>query len=109
MLDVKELADFERILREHRVVLADFYAEWCAPCQVMAPLFNAMANKFGQHLTIAKCNADECGQIMKKYGVSAIPTFILFFEGKKVNVVYGVEEKELINLFTEAFLLTQSS
>ena len=62
-------------------VLVDFWAEWCGPCKIIAPLLNEAADEFADRITVAKINIDENPNIPAKYGIRSIPTLILFKNG----------------------------
>ena len=70
------------------LVLVDFWAEWCGPCKMMHPVFERMAKKY-RHIKFTRVNVDQNQDISMKYGVQAIPTFILFKDGKQVERMTG--------------------
>jgi thioredoxin 1 len=80
--------DFDSLLATTRYVIVDFYADWCQPCKVIAPHFLKMASTYSipGWLAFAKVNVDSVGSVAQKYGVSAMPTFMFFKEGKQVAV-----------------------
>lgn len=77
-------------------VLVDFWAEWCAPCKMLAPLVDQIAAQYKDKIRVVKVDADENGDIMSAYGVLSIPTLILFKGGKDVARVTGFMPKERI-------------
>jgi thioredoxin 1 len=73
------------------VTLVDFWAPWCMPCKMMAPVLNELAEDESHSATIAKLNVDENQRTASQYGVRGIPTSILFKNGKEVNRFVGVK------------------
>ena len=72
-------AEFEsKVLKSDKPVLLDFYAEWCGPCKMAAPILDKMAEQYKDKITIYKIDVDENPQTSEKYGVMSIPTIILF-------------------------------
>lgn len=66
-------------------VLVDFFADWCMPCKMFAPILEKVAEKLGDKVVIAKINIDEAEQIAASHGVMSIPTIILFKDGKETD------------------------
>ncbi|MEW4411642.1 thioredoxin [Clostridium sp. AN503] len=84
------------VLQSDKTVLVDFYADWCGPCKMMAPVVEALAVELADTAVIGKLNVDENEEIAMKYGVMSIPTLIVFKNGKAVNKKVGVQSKEAI-------------
>jgi thioredoxin 1 len=78
------------------VVLVDFWAAWCMPCKMMAPILNEVALATEDKAKVYKLNVDEQQQIAAKYGIRNIPTMILFKDGIEVERIIGVKPKESI-------------
>jgi thioredoxin 1 len=78
------------------VVLVDFWADWCMPCKMMAPILNEVAVATEGTATIYKLNVDEQPQVAAQYGIRNIPTMILFRDGKEVERIIGVKSKEAV-------------
>jgi thioredoxin 1 len=78
------------------VVLVDFWADWCMPCKMMAPILNEVAEATDGTATIYKLNVDEQQQVAAQYGIRSIPTMILFSDGKEVERIIGVKSKEAV-------------
>ena len=78
------------------VVLVDFWASWCMPCKMMAPILNEVAEATAETATIYKLNVDEQQEVAARYGIRNIPTMILFKDGKEVERIIGVKPKDYI-------------
>lgn len=79
-----------------KVVLVDFYADWCGPCKMMSPIIDEIASEVGDSVKICKLNVDECQEIAIQFDVMSIPTLIIFKEGEVVNTLIGLQDKETI-------------
>ncbi len=82
------------VLKSEIPVLADFWAEWCGPCRMVAPVLEDIAEEYDGELKIAKLDVDENGETAKRYGVKSIPTLILFTNGQSVERLVGAMPKE---------------
>ena len=91
-------ANFEtEVLQSDLPVLVDFYADWCVPCKMMAPIVKEMAEKYDGRIKIGKLNIEESPQMTEKYGVMSIPTFICFiFYGRSFQKRTGFHAAEYI-------------
>lgn len=88
---------------KNKVVLVDFWAEWCAPCRMMAPILNDVATDLSGNHRVGKVNIEQFQSLAQKYKVRSIPTFILFKDGKEINRYVGGKSKEfLLNQITKA-------
>ena len=96
-----ELAEknFDETIAGNKPVLVDFWATWCGPCQFMLPIFDKLAKKYGEKVTFGRLNVDDNQGVAMRYDVYAIPTFIIFMNGKAVDRAVGaVGEKGLEGL-----------
>ena len=69
------------VLQNSKAVLLDFWAEWCGPCKMIAPMLDEVADKYEDKLDVVKLNVDENPNVAQKFGIRSIPTLILFKEG----------------------------
>ena len=87
---------------EKGVALVDFWAPWCGPCRVQGPIVEQVAEKVGDHVTVAKLNVDENAQAATTHEVRGIPTLIVFKDGEPVQRFVGVQEKAVLIAALEA-------
>ena len=85
-----------KIITRQGLILVDFWAPWCAPCRMMAPILNEIAESDNSRVTIAKLNVDHEKQLAQKFKVRGIPTMILFNKGKEVKRFVGVKSKQFL-------------
>ncbi|SFV65064.1 Thioredoxin [hydrothermal vent metagenome] len=88
-------ADFEATLSEG-VSLVDFWAPWCGPCRMIAPVIEELAEDFDGKAKICKVNTDEEQEIAVKYGIRSIPTIMFFKDGEMVDQVVGAQSKQAL-------------
>lgn len=81
------------------VVLVDFWAPWCAPCKMLAPVISELAEEFDSKASIAKLNVDENKAIATEFGIRSIPTVVIFNDGKAVKQIMGLKS---INTYRKA-------
>ena len=98
--------DFESyILKNPLPAIVEFWAPWCNPCKMIAPVLDKLANEYDGELVIAKVNTDEHSEWMTKYGVQGIPTLLFFSEGKVVHRQVGALPermlRDVVTQFTE--------
>ena len=74
-------------------VLVDFYADWCGPCKMMAPLVAQLAESYEGKCKVGKCNTDENSALTREYRIMSIPTFILFKDGEVAETIIGAVSK----------------
>ena len=84
----------ELVLSADVPVLVDFFATWCGPCKMIAPVIDQVADELYGKITVGKIDVDECREIAMEYGVMSIPTIIFFKNGLEVKRTVGVQTKE---------------
>ena len=94
----------KEVLEEEIPVLVDFYADWCPPCRVLAPIISGLAEEFEGKIKVGKLNVDENPQTASKYQIMSIPTLMIFKEGEVVERVVGVRPKEALKERIKHFL-----
>ncbi len=94
----KEVLEFEL------PVLVDFWAEWCAPCLMIAPTIEEIAQEYSGRLKVGKLNVDENPTIAAKYNIQSIPTLLIFKEGKVIEQIVGALPKEALKSKIDAIL-----
>jgi len=92
-VEVDDTTFEEKVINEKTPVLVDFWAPWCGPCRAVAPILDELAEEYKGKMTIARLNVDEAPQSASKYGISAIPTMLLFKDGKPVSQIVGFRPK----------------
>ena len=90
---------FSQIINQDKLVLVDFFADWCGPCKMMSPILKELKGAMGEAVSIIKINVDNNQQLAAQYQVKGVPTLILFKEGKQLWRQSGVLQKnELIQI-----------
>jgi len=85
--------DFEERIREHPVVLVDFWAPWCGPCKMVGPIIDRLASEMHGKVLFGKVNVDENQATAQRYGVMSIPTMIIFKDGRMADRFVGAQSK----------------
>lgn len=84
----------KEVLEEEKPVLIDFWADWCSPCKMMAPVVDNIAESMSNTVKVCKVNIDENEELAEEYGIMSIPTFIVIKNGKETGRTVGVQSKE---------------
>ncbi|HJP44052.1 MAG: thioredoxin [Euryarchaeota archaeon] len=87
---------FESTITDNKLVLVDFWAPWCGPCRMVAPVLDEIAGEHGDKVTIVKVNTDENQAVASKHGIMSIPTMMLFKDGEKIDQMVGALPKPQI-------------
>jgi thioredoxin 1 len=92
---VIEDASFDKVVLQAKMpVLVDFWAPWCGPCRMVAPVVDELAEEYDGKVSFGKVNVDDNPKIASQYGVMSIPTLILFKNGKPVSNIVGFRPKD---------------
>src|SRR5215217_2416295 len=94
----------DEVLGSDKPVLVDFWAEWCGPCKMVAPVLEEIAAEHGDKLTVAKVNIDENPEIARRYQIMSIPTMSVFSGGEVVKSIVGAKPKAALLRDLESFV-----
>lgn len=98
-------AAFEKTVLESSLpVIVDFWAPWCGPCKMVAPILDKIAQEYAGQVIVAKVNTDENSQWAMQYGVQGIPTMMFIFDGKVVNRQVGALPEPMLREVIDQFL-----
>ena len=88
--------EFDEVIKKDKLVVVDFYADWCMPCRFVAPILEKLEKEFDGNVEFAKVNVDENAELARRYNISAIPTLILFYKGKILNSYIGALPENML-------------
>jgi thioredoxin 1 len=94
----------EVVLKSSVPVLVDFWAPWCGPCRMIAPIIDEIAQEYGDKLKAVKLNTDESPQVATEYGIRSIPTVMVFKDGQKMDAVIGAVPKSTLVQTIEKYM-----
>jgi thioredoxin 1 len=97
------------VLKSDRPVLVDFWAAWCAPCRMLAPTVEAVADKYATSARVVKLNVDDNPSVSQRYGIKGIPTLILFKNGREEERVVGATSEGAISRMIEKHISTATA
>ncbi len=92
-LEVDDRNFDETVINSEKPVIVDFWAEWCSPCRMIAPIMEEIAQEYSEKVVVAKCDVDNSPQITVKYGIRNIPTVLFFKDGNVADKQVGAVPK----------------
>lgn len=97
MAKVINSSEFQKdVLNSNETILVDFFAEWCGPCKMVAPVLEELSIELEGKAKIFKVDVDKSGDLAGKYGITGVPTLIIFKDGKVVDKMVGFQPKEIL-------------
>jgi len=103
IVEVKSMQELRRWLsrasKERRAVFVDFWAPWCAPCIMLAPVYKKLANKFKGKALFLKVNVDEVPELASRYGIFSIPTLLAFCDGREMDAIIGYQPERVLEVW----------
>jgi len=94
----------EQVLNSKTPVLVDYWAEWCGPCKMIAPILDEISDEYTDRLTVAKINIDENQSTPQKYAVRGIPTLMIFKNGEIAGTKVGAMSKSQLSAFIDSVI-----
>jgi thioredoxin 1 len=95
-IEATEVTFEDEVLRSDKPVLVDFWADWCGPCHLVAPVLDEIASERADELRLVKVNIDEHPRLAQRYGVMSIPTMILFRDGEPAAAALGAQPRHAL-------------
>ena len=96
--------NFQEVIGSEQPVVIDFWAEWCGPCRMIAPIIDEMAAEYEGRVLVAKCDVEECEEAVAKFGVRNIPTVVFVKGGEVVDKNVGAASKDALKAKIEKLL-----
>ena len=94
----------ELVVNADKPILVDFWAEWCGPCKMIAPILDEVSRDYDGRVQVAKLNVDDNQEVAAKYGIRGIPTLMLFKQGEVVATKVGALSKSQLTQFLDSHL-----
>ena len=96
MRKIESSQEFDETIKTGNVVIADFYADWCGPCQVQSPILEELSKELDGKVDVIKINVDQQQELAQRFGVRSIPTLVFFKDQKTVDTLVGLSSKEVL-------------
>ena len=96
MAKVATNATFDELLQDEKLVIVDFWAVWCGPCRMIAPILDQISEEMADKVTVVKCNVDDCEDVAMRYRIMNIPTLLFFKNGEMVDRSVGAVPKSVL-------------
>jgi len=103
-VEIKESSFDEAVIKSKMPVLVDFWAPWCGPCRMVAPVVDELSTEYNGKVSFVKINVDDNPQVASQFGVMSIPTLILFKDGKPSSTIVGFRPKAELKKSLDAAL-----
>ena len=94
-LEFKDNNFENEVINSDKLVLVDFWAEWCGPCKMLTPTLEQLSTEYSDKIVVGKVNVDDNQQLASQYGIMSIPTVMIFKDGKIVEQFIGVQPKSV--------------
>ncbi|MDD2361387.1 MAG: thioredoxin [Oscillospiraceae bacterium] len=98
------VSEFDELLSGDKPVLVDFWADWCMPCRMLAPIIDQLGDKYAGKATIAKVNVDEQSGLAARYRVQSIPTVMIFNKGELVDTQVGLRSADVYSRVLDSLI-----
>src|ERR1700761_4703885 len=97
IVNITSAQHFSQVLQSSRIVVTDFWADWCGPCKAIAPVYEQLSSQLSRAnvITFTKVDTDQQKEIAQTYNVSALPTFMIFKQGREAKRIKGADPKQL--------------
>ncbi len=96
MTEILNDTNFDKTLKDNKLVLVDFFAAWCGPCKMLAPIIDELSEEYKDKIKIVKVDVDEAQEIAKKFEIMSIPTLIFFDSSEVKDSLMGLVSKDIL-------------